>query len=233
MQTRPERRISVRRVCVFDVNETLLDLVGVEPVFVRLFEDPNRRHEWFAQVLQSALTSTIIGPYRDFARIAADSLRSMAERDDLALTTADLDQLSERMRNLPAHPDAAPALARLRSAGVRVAALTNSTASAAHAQLEHAQLLGFFEQVISADDAKRLKPALEAYELAAARLGVDLGDMRLIAAHGWDIAGARRAGCAAAFLARPGKLLDPLGDPPDITAEDLSTLVERVIVADA
>jgi 2-haloacid dehalogenase len=44
--------------------------------------------------------------------------------------------------------------------------------------------------------------------MAAERMGVTIGEIRMIAAHAWDIAGARRAGCAAAFVARPGMVLD-------------------------
>jgi 2-haloacid dehalogenase len=38
-----------------------------------------------------------------------------------------------------------PALERLRAAGLRLAALTNSTAEVAEAQLSHAELSGLFE----------------------------------------------------------------------------------------
>jgi len=35
--------------------------------------------------------------------------------------------------------------------------------------------------------------------MVAERLGVGTGELRLVAAHAWDIAGALHAGCAAAF----------------------------------
>jgi 2-haloacid dehalogenase len=53
-----------------------------------------------------------------------------------------------------------------------------------------------------------------------------------VAAHSWDIAGAMRAGCKAAFIARPGMVLDPLFDPPDIVGPDLGTVAERIIAVD-
>jgi 2-haloacid dehalogenase len=52
--------------------------------------------------------------------------------------------------------------------------------------------------------------------MAAERMAVAIGDIRMIAAHTWDIAGARQAGYATAFVARPGRVLDPLALPPDI-----------------
>jgi 2-haloacid dehalogenase len=123
-------------------------------------------------------------------------------------------------------------LERLRSAGVRLAALTNSTEQVAEAQLEHTGLRDLFEQAFSADTVKRLKPAPEPYRHAAERLGVEIGQVRLIAAHAWDVAGALRAGCAAAFVARPGMVLDPLAERPDVVGRDLREVAEQIIAKD-
>ena len=53
--------------------------------------------------------------------------------------------------------------------------------------------------------------------------------MRMVAAHDWDIAGAMRAGCAGAYLLRPGMVLNPLYPPPDIAEADLNRLAERIV----
>ena len=44
-----------KRVIVFDVNETLLDLRALKPQFERVFGDGDVLYQWFGQVLQSAL----------------------------------------------------------------------------------------------------------------------------------------------------------------------------------
>jgi 2-haloacid dehalogenase len=38
-----------------------------------------------------------------------------------------------------------------------------------------------------------------------------------------------RAGCAAAFVARPGQTLFPLALPPDIVGRDLREVTDRII----
>ena len=68
--------------------------------------------------------------------------------------------------------------------------------------------------------------------MAADRLGVEIGQVRLVAAHAWDVAGAMRAGCAAAFVARPGKILDPLFEPPDVVGSDLREVAGRIFEAE-
>jgi 2-haloacid dehalogenase len=114
-----------------------------------------------------------------------------------------------------------------------MAALANSTEAFARDQLTNAGLLSFFERVLSADSVRRLKPAREPYEMAARELRVPIGETRLVAAHAWDVAGALRAGAAAAFVARPGMVLDPLVPAPDIVGADLAEVADRMIAIDA
>lgn len=95
--------------------------------------------------------------------------------------------------------------------------------------MANAKLRGYFEQVLSADMAQRLKPAAEVYQYAATQLGVETDEIWLIAAHAWDIAGAMNAGCLGAFVARPGKVLDPLFPAPQVIGRTLPAVVEQII----
>ena len=217
------------RVCVFDVNETLLDLAGLDPEFQRIFGTTGARQAWFQQVLQSALVATVTGVYSDFAAIGGAALQMTADRQGITLSEGDRAAILAGMRRLPPHPDVRAGLDILRDAGLRLAALTNSPLPVAQAQLASAGLTGYFEQILSADTVRRLKPAPEPYQMAAERLGVARAELRLVAAHAWDVAGAMRAGCAAAFIARPGQVLDPLADPPDVIGSDLREVAGRIL----
>jgi 2-haloacid dehalogenase len=191
------------------------------------------RRAWFAQMIQSALVATVTGAYRPFGQIGLVALAMVAEQAGVELRDADRDAVAGQLRRLPAHPEVPGALERLRRAGFWLAALTNSTEEVARAQLEHAGIIGQFEQVLSADTVRRLKPAPEPNLLAAERLGVAVGEVRLVAAHAWDVAGAARAGCATAFVARPGKVLDPLVETPDVVGADLAEVADRIVAVDA
>ena len=217
------------RVCVFDVNETLLDLGALDPHFERVFGDAGARRAWFLQLLQSALVATVTGVYSTFGTIGAAALEMVAEREGVDLSEEDKQEILGGMRELPPHPEVAESLERLREAGLRMATLTNSTQQVAEAQMENSGLSGYFEQILSADAVKRLKPAPEPYRMAAESLGVEMGQVRLVAAHSWDVAGALRAGCAAAFVARPGMVLDPLVERPDVVGADLREVADRIL----
>lgn len=217
------------RVCVFDVNETLLDLQALDSHFEAIFGDASLRRAWFAQMLQSAFVSTITNTYADFGAIGITALEMIAARQHVRLTEEHRQRIRNGMQHLPPHPEVPESLAMLRKSGIRLAALTNSTQQVAEAQLRNAGLSQYFEQILSADTVKRLKPAAEPYHMAAQRLGVPIGEVRLIAAHAWDITGALRAGCAAAFITRPGMVLDPLVEEPDIVGANLREVVIAIL----
>src|SRR5258708_39580531 len=128
------------RICVFDVNETLLDLRALDPQFVRVFGDVAVRQAWFTQLLQNAFVATITGPYRDFGTLGAAALEMVAARRGVTITPEDKHAILSEMRRLPPHPETQDALARLQQAGLRRGAPPNSTAQAAGAQGAHAGL---------------------------------------------------------------------------------------------
>lgn len=220
------------RVIVFDVNETLLDMRALDPLFTRMFGAASARQAWFNQALQSAFVTTITGEYVNFTKIWTTALEMTAARYGTPLSADDCAAVLDGMRTLPPHADVPAALERLRSAGLRLAALTNSTEEVAMMQLSNAGLAHFFENIFSADIVRRLKPAPEPYEYAAVRLNVPIGRIRMVAAHAWDIAGASRAGCAIAFLARPGMVLDPLMPRPDIIGTDMAEVVDQILATE-
>lgn len=123
-------------------------------------------------------------------------------------------------------------LRRLAGTSLRLVAFTNSTAEVAHAQLTYAGLRELFEVALSGDTVRALKPAASAYRHAAEECGVALGEVRLVAAHAWDVSGALAAGARAAFVARPGMVLSPLGAAPDIIGADLAEVAELIVERD-
>jgi 2-haloacid dehalogenase len=223
----------VARAWVFDINETLLDLRALDPPFEAAFGRPGVRQQWFSQLLQSALVATVTDTYSDFGSIGRAALEMVAARNGVTLSDEQRDSIFRTMRQLPPHSEVRAALERLHAEGIPMAALANSTEAFARDQLTNAGLLSFFERVLSADSVRRLKPAREPYEMAARELRVPIGETRLVAAHAWDVAGALRAGAAAAFVARPGMVLDPLVPAPDIVGADLAEVADRMIAIDA
>ncbi len=221
-----------RRTLVFDVNETLLDLAPLRAAFERHFGDPTAAGRWFAQLLQLSLVATVTETYHDFSRLAAEALGLTAARAGVELDEGERKRILSMMLELPPHPDAVPALERLAAAGFESAALSNSAASALDAQLGNAGLSRFFRAALSVDAVRRFKPHRAVYAMAAQRLGRRPEELRMIAAHNWDVTGAMRAGLRGAFIARGGATLGELDERPDIVAPDLIAAAEQIIAVD-
>jgi len=217
------------RIIVLDVNETLLDVNALEPHFARAFGSGSVCLEWFATVLLYSEVATLAGPYADFSAIAGAALDMIAASRGVVLQAGDRSGILAGMRSIPAHPDVHDGLRLLRDAGYRTVALTNSAPAVVQQQLSRAGLEGAFERVFSVDEVRRFKPAPEPYRFVASELGVETSALRMVAAHAWDIVGAMRAGYAAAFVARPGKVLYPLAPAPDIVGADLRAVAEQIV----
>jgi 2-haloacid dehalogenase len=217
------------RVIVFDLIGTLLDIQAMDAHFERFFGDAAVRKEWFAQTLQLAMAAVLTNAYEDFDVQADTALEMTARRYKVSMLGEEKNLILGTLRKLRSFPEVAKNLQRLRDAGFRLATLTNSTVPTAEAQLNYAGLREHFEQVISADEVQCFKPAAAVYQLAATKLGVEPGQVRMVAAHDWDVTGALRAGCAAAFVARPGQVMNPFGPQPDVRGADLGEVAELIL----
>jgi 2-haloacid dehalogenase len=185
----------------------------------------------FARLLHGSLVATVTNSYEDFGVIGQRALDAVASRRGRELSEDEREAILATLGQLPPHPEVLGALKRLRSAGFPLATLTNSSGEAARRQLDHAGLTGLFDHILSVEEVRRYKPSPEPYRMAAGRLGVNTAEMRMVAAHDWDVWGAMRAGCAAAFVARGGAPFQ-FGEVPDIVGEELATVAEAIVTTD-
>jgi 2-haloacid dehalogenase len=218
---------------VFDVNETLLDLRALDPLFEKHFGDANVRGAWFSQVLLSSMTITLTGDYTDFAKVGGAALAMVAERQGMSISDEQTMEILKGMRTLPAHPDAAAALEKLKAADYRLVTLTNSPPAMVQMQIDNSGLGGFFDLLLSVDAVKKFKPAREVYDMAAGELGEQPEGLWMIAAHNWDTSGALAAGWKAAFVGRPGMVTGALDRTPTARGSDLGEVAARIIEVDA
>ena len=158
-----------RPILVFDVNETLLDLDHLGPVFQEIFGDRAVMRDWFAQLILYSQTLTLIGARENFAALAVSVLEMMGTIRGIAITDRDRAALARALGSLPAHPDAAEALDYLRDLGFRMVTLTNSPPSDGPSALDRAGLGGYFERSFSVAPTGGFKPAPQTYRLVAAR----------------------------------------------------------------
>ncbi|WP_164018540.1 haloacid dehalogenase type II [Pyxidicoccus trucidator] len=216
------------KVIFFDVNETLLDL---ESMRQSVGEALGGREEllplWFSTMLHYSLVETVTGNYHDFGAVGTAALMMVAQNNGIALSQEQARaSIVTPLLELPAHPDVIEGLRALKAQGYTLVSLTNSSYLGVQTQLKNAGLTELFTRNLSIEDIKVYKPDLRTYRWAAEQLGVKPEDAVLVAAHGWDVAGAKAAGFQAVFVARPGQALYPLATKPDLVVKDIRELAE-------
>jgi 2-haloacid dehalogenase len=215
---------------VFDVNETLLDLQTMEPIFERIFGDKAAMRLWFANLIMHSAALTVAGCYVPFTDIGAAVMTMLAKTRRLEIGDKDRRELTETFSTMPPHPEVPKALSKLREAGFRLFTLTDNLLEVQTRQLEHGGIVDLFERRFSADGVKQHKPSRLAYALVERELGVEPSQLCLIACHTWDTLGAVAAGWEAALIRRVGNDVLDVGPQPQIVGDDLDDVADQLIV---
>jgi 2-haloacid dehalogenase len=219
-----------RKIVVFDVNETLLDLESIRPFFDRVFNDPAAMRLWFGGLITYSEALTLAKVYVPFTDIGGAVLRMLAATRGIKITDEDGEELTERFASMPPHPEVPAALRRLRDRGFRLFTLTDNTLEISGRQLEGAGVIDLFERRFSVDETvKRHKPAPEAYHFVASELHVDPGDICMVACHVWDTLGAMAAGLRAGLILRKDNAPLDVGPQPNYVGEDLDAIADQLI----
>ncbi len=213
-------------VVAFDVLDTLMSL---EPLRARLTaagQPAGLLEAWYARTLRDGMALSATGDYVAFGDVAESALRSVT---NYTIGDEQVAQVMAGFGELPAFPDALPALNRLTGSGLRVACLTNGSASLTSAFVERTGLGAAVERVISVGEVYRWKPAGVVYLYAASVMGVSADRMALVAAHDWDCHGAKRAGLTTGWVSRKSGGFGALFAPPDVVGEDLTEVAAKLL----
>lgn len=212
------------RVLLFDINETLLDLAELRSVLAEALGGSERLAEWFFRLLHGSLVANATDSFRSFETIGVEALHAVALRQGNQLTEGAAATLVAGFRSLPPHPDVADGLTRLEAAGFRLIALSNGSPTGISAQLTNAGIIDRFEMVVSVEEAGRFKPDPAPYMVALDRAGVAPQEALMVAAHDWDIIGARAVGIPGAFITRLGVVWTVPHELPELTPADIAVL---------
>jgi 2-haloacid dehalogenase len=219
-------------VLVFDVNETLIDIDAMAPLFEEIFGDARVMREWFGQLVMYSMTTALSGCYVDFFTLGQGMLRMLGDIHGIAISDADVERIKQAMLTMPPHSDVADGLPALHHNGFRLVTLTNSPPNPdGPSPLESAGLGGYFERQFSVDACRTYKPARHVYDYVCRELQVAPADCMMVAAHVWDTIGAQSAGFSGALITRPGNAPLPLDDLPQpaLVVDDLRELARQLI----
>lgn len=222
-----------RPVLVFDVNETLLDIDALEPVFDAIFGEPGRMREWFAQLVLYSQSLSLGEIYVPFEELGGGVLKMVGAIHGTAVTNDEMCKLSEAIATLPVHRDVAPALERLAGAGFRMLTLTNSSGDSMRDPLADAGVAQFFEQRFTVKPVERFKPSPSTYRHLTNALTIAPDRCLLVSAHLWDTIGAQAVGWKSALITRSVNAAIPTNSvpQPDFIERDMLGLAQTIIAS--
>ena len=212
------------RWVLFDLNGTLVD----PSVMAQPLGDTAAAEEIVSAAVNDAIQLAMVITLTEGEAVFKDLVRAGLRRR-LRLAGGDpaaADDALGLMGSMPAFIDAPSALEHLRGIGLRLGVLTQSSAEAADGVLRFAGLRDRIETVISAPESGAFKPDPRPYRMALERIGSPAEEVALVAAHWWDVAGAKAAGMRTGWVARRDLVL-PEGPPePDVAGRDLMEVAE-------
>ena len=215
-------------VVAFDVNETLLDLAPVRAALVELGEPASVLPTVFARTLVIGFATAATGGWCRFRDAFEDALAQTT-----GLDPADRSRMADAFGQLSPHPDVEPALRLLAGAGVRAVTLSHGSPGVAEAGLSRGGVLPLVERTLTSESIRAWKPNREVYLWAAGKCGVPPERLALVAAHGWDVQGAQRAGLTGAWFPRSEQTYASAYADAHVRAGDLPSAVAALLALPA
>ena len=213
-------------VVAFDVIETLMSLEPLRGRLTEIGQPPYLLEAWYTRTLRDGLALSATGDYAAFTDVAEAALRGLT---GYTVSDKQVAQVMAGFSELPAFPDALPAMTTLTEAGLRVACLTNGSKYLVSSFLDRSGLGSLVDRVISVGEVYRWKPAPLVYLYAAEVLDVPPQWLALVAAHDWDCHGAKRAGLITGFVTRKSGGFGAPFEPPDVMGEDLTEVAAKLL----
>jgi 2-haloacid dehalogenase len=212
------------QVVAFDVNETLLDLAPVRAALVELGQPEHVLPTVFSRTLVIGFATAATGGWCRFRDAFEDALGQTT-----GLPADDRSRVADAFGELSPHPDVEPALRMLTEAGVRAVTLSHGAPGIAEAGLSRGGVLALVERTLTSESIRAWKPAREVYLWAAGSCGVPPERLALVAAHGWDVQGAQRAGLTGAWFPRSEQVYAASYPEAHVAAGDLPAAVAALL----
>jgi 2-haloacid dehalogenase len=202
----------------FDLYGTLLAIEQLEGALASIVGGDARKllADWRKAQLARTWELNQRGDYEPFREVTARALAQVAPQ----LGPQVMERACKAWLTVPAHPDALPALRKLRAGGVRCAVLSNGTAPMIRSAVEAAGLP--IDEVRSVDEVRVYKPDPRVYALLDTMAPRER--TLFVSSNGWDADGCKATGRRVAYVDRGGT---PPARAPDLRVSSLEEVARE------
>lgn len=232
----PLNALSQVNTLTFDIFGTVLDLTGsIVPPLSEFLKEKEAKAEvgafwaqWRARqrIEQHQDTILMLG-HSGYLETARRALLYTLRSHHLPFDSADVERVMRVFENLEPFEDAVAGLSQL-GEHYRLVALSNGNAWLLEHLIEN-RIRTPFNVTISVDIVGRFKPHPSVYRSAAQILQSEPAEIMMVAAHSFDILGARACGFRGAFVNRYERPYETSAYQPDLTVKDFRELATRLL----
>ena len=221
----------------FDLFGTVLDLEGslVPPISGFLADKGSVMDggefwaQWRArQRLEQYQDTIVMLGHSGYLEVAKRAFLFTLRNNDIEFTYGEVDDFMKVWQGLDPFPDAVQGLNELKGR-YRLVGLSNGEPWLLKHLVEN-QIKFDFDDVVSVNEAGFFKPHPAVYRTATRILETEPGEIMMVAAHSFDIMGARACGFRGAFVNRYGLPYEESPFQPDLTVNDFVELASELNV---
>ncbi|MGI2905227.1 HAD-IA family hydrolase [Tolypothrix sp. VBCCA 56010] len=218
--------MTTKGTVAFDIIGTCFSLDKPLKRLIELGASPQAMQLWYAQTLRDAFALSHAGHYQPLKNILEAELPRSLALLGIEAGSEQRSRVIDAFNELELQTSARACFSHLASAGWRLIALTNGSEESTRKLLDQANVLPFFDRILSCDAIQKTKPHPDVYALAQQDSG---GEVWMVAAHAWDIMGAATAGLRTAFITQEEKAYLAVYPQPEIVASDLVEAANRIV----
>ena len=213
---------------IFDVNQTMFSLNALNKKFKEFGLKQSLVNNWFLSVLKEGFSSSLSQQFVDFKTIGKNELIKIFLQNNTLYNHKIINSILGEFSNLKVHPDIKTSLKYLKKNKIKIVTLTNGSVSNTKLLLKKNDINNFIDECFSINSFKIWKPAREVYLKTCEKMKIKPGRALMIAAHGWDINGAKLAGLKTAYITRYEKKLSNFYNRPDYVGKDSREIIKKL-----
>lgn len=218
--------MKVRGTVAFDIIGTCFSLELPRQKLLTLGAPVYTLELWFAQTLRDAFALSYAGSYQPLKQVLEAELPRTLKILGVEADAMQVSSVVNSFSELELQSEAVESFHILMEADWKLVALTNGSEDSTRKLLERAGVLQHFVSIFSCDSIQKTKPHPEVYAMPKQD---NEGDVWMVAAHAWDIAGAYSAGLRTAFITQQEKAYLSAYPEPEVTANNLVAAANKII----
>jgi 2-haloacid dehalogenase len=216
------------KLVIFDVNQTMFSLNEIEKRFEKNKLEKSLVNLWFYSVLKEGFSYSLSGKFIDFRTIGINELEKIFLQNSLNSNKQDICRIIDGFKCLKIHSDIRQSLEILKKKKIKVVTLTNGSQSNTRLLLKRNKIDKLVDDCFSIEQVKKWKPHKKVYLYVCKSLKISPKNSLMIAAHGWDINGAKLTGLKTGYIKRYEKILSNFYLKPDLTGKDSFDIIQKM-----